>query len=122
MSVDPIAVFSAFTTQIGGRQLTFDFTDAQKRIFASPIAQKVILFGMFYFSTRNLTIAFGLWVFYHLAIQVLLNEQHPLNVLPRSWVTPSEGFEDRVEKTSADRYTENLTALSAAGIPSRARA
>lgn len=110
MSVDPIAVFSAFATQVGARQLTFDFTDAQKRLFASPWAQKVILFAMFYFSTRNLTIAVSLWVFYHLAVMVLLNERHPLNVLPRSWLR-SEGFDDREEKTMADRYAENLEAI-----------
>ena len=112
MSVDPIAVFAAFTTQVGARQLNFDFTDAQRRIFAMPATQKVILFAMFYFSTRNLKIALALWVFYHLAIWVLLNEDHPLNVLPRSWVARSEGFEGRVEKTGADLYAENIARMA----------
>lgn len=111
-SVDPIAVFAAFTTQVGARQLNFDFTDAQRRIFAMPWAQKVILFGMFYFSTRNLKIALALWAFYHLAIWVLLNEAHPMNVLPRSWLARSEGFEGRVEKTGADRYAESVARLA----------
>jgi len=95
--VDPIAVFSAFATQIGGRHLIFDFTDAQKRLFAHSVTQRIILFGMFYFSTRSLKMAALLWAVYHLGLWVLLNEHNEWNIMPRKWLA-SEGFATAPEK------------------------
>lgn len=108
--VDPIAIFSAFATQIGGRHLVFNLTEAQKRIFAHPLTQKLILFGMFYFSTRNLKMAALLWIVYHMGLWILLNETSSFNILPRKWLA-AEGFIDgSVEKGSKELYKEHVHA------------
>jgi hypothetical protein len=106
---DPLTAFAALTTQVGGRHIVFNFTDAQKRFFAHPLTQQVILFGMFYFSTRRLLIAFAILVVYNLAIQIFLNENHPLNLFSRSWLV-KEGFKNR-DESSVDMYLANIAKL-----------
>jgi hypothetical protein len=108
---DPMIAFSAFMTQVGARHITFNFTDAQKKLFAHPLTQQVVLFAMFYFSTRRLLVAISLLVIYNLATRILLNEQHPLNILSRDWLN-REGFTEQSQKSSVDLYYENIAKLN----------
>lgn len=115
LGIDPMAILSAFFLHVGARNIQFDFTAAQKRLMASPITRMVVLFAMFYVSTRSLLWSITLVLLYFLLISMLLNENHPLNVFSRSWLR-NEGFAN-IEKEHADMspfdiYRENLKRLS----------
>jgi hypothetical protein len=106
-----MGVAASFLTQVGARHLVFNFSAIQQKIITHPITQGLIMFGMFYISTRRLTFAVGLLVLYYLLIMVLLNENHPLNIIPRQWLI-SEGFLDANEKSPIDQYYENVRVLT----------
>lgn len=110
MDVDLLTPFSAFMSQIGGRQLQFNLTDAQKRLMAHPITQMAIMFAMFYITTRHVWIALVLLTVYYVCLYILLNENHPWNLLSPKWLA-KEGFAQAVEKSSTDLYYENLSRL-----------
>lgn len=105
---DMIGVVAAFLTQVGARHLVFNFSTVQQKLIAHPVAQAFILFGMFYLSTRRLVFALALLVTYYLLVFVLINEKHPLNVIPRHWLK-SEGFLDADEKSPIEMYHENIS-------------
>ena len=112
-SPDLMAICAAFLTQAGSRHLSFDLTDGQRKIMAHPVAKLVVLLGMFYFSTRNIGWSVTLLLIYYLAINMLINEKHPMNVLSPSWLV-ANGY---VEKHSTDPeftelYRKNVDALS----------
>lgn len=109
-TIDLLTPFSAFMTQIGARQLQFNFTDAQKKIMAHPVSQMAILFAMFYITTRRVVIALGLLVAYYVMLYILLNENHPWNMLSPKWLA-TEGFAEAREKSSRDLYYENMAKL-----------
>lgn len=110
MDLDLLTPFSAFMSQIGGRQLQFNLTDAQKKLMAHPVTQMAIMFAMFYITTRSVWIAFALLLVYYVCLYVLLNENHPWNVLSPKWLA-QEGFTQAAEKSSRDLYYENLARL-----------
>lgn len=109
-TIDLLTPFSAFMTQIGARQLQLNFTDAQKKLMAHPISQMAILFAMFYITTRRMIIALGLLIAYYVILYILLNENHPWNVLSPKWLA-TEGFAEAAEKSSIEIYYENLSKL-----------
>lgn len=104
---DMLGIAAAFLTQVGARHLSFNFSTIQRKLIAHPISQAIIMFGMFYLSTRKLVFALSLLVLYYLLIHILLNETHPLNVIPRKWLI-SEGFIDAKEKSAVDMYFEGI--------------
>lgn len=114
MDIDPAIAFAAFFTQIGARQLRFNFTKAQQHVISHPFTQGCILFAMFYLSTRRFLVATGLLVLYFLAIQVLMNENHPWNLFPPHWLA-KEGFvlaKDELDKKSPlEMYYNNVNHL-----------
>lgn len=105
---DMLGVAAAFLTQVGARHLVFNFSAVQQKIITHPVSQAIILFGMFYLSTRRLYFALGLLVLYYLLIFVLINEKHPLNMIPRQ-ILISEGFINPDDKSPIERYRENIT-------------
>ena len=82
--VDPLAIASAFIMHTGNRK--DNLTAAQKELVEHPISKIVILFGLFYISTRNLLWSIILLILYYVLIYVLLNETHPMNVLSKNWL------------------------------------
>lgn len=114
--MDPMAILSAFFLHVGARNIQFDFTDAQKKLFAMPATRLVVLFAMFYVSTRSLVWSLVLVGAYFLLVSMLLNEHHPLNVFSRSWLQ-TEGFVDakkkdeEAERTPYQLYMENVSRL-----------
>ena len=109
-SPDIFAIMSAFLMHSGARHVSFDLTDVQKKIISLPFTKFLILFAMFYISTRNLYWSFLLLLLYIMLIKVLINEKHALNILPKSWLH-SEGF--ITEKINhVDLYLENLNSLN----------
>jgi hypothetical protein len=115
MSVDPLAIASAFLMHTGSRHISFDLTNAQRALISHPISKMIIMFAMFYISTRQFLWSLVLLILYFVAINVLLNESHPLNMFSPSWLM-SQGYTDKFvdknpEKT-IEMYTKNLQALS----------
>ena len=104
---DIMGIAAAFLTQVGARHLIFDFTSAQQKLISHPISQALIMFGMFYLSTRRLSLSIILLVLYYILIGILINEKHPLNIIPRKWLI-SEGFLDARDKSPIDVYHQNL--------------
>ena len=82
--IDPLAIASAFIMHTGNRK--DNLTAAQKELVEHPISKIVILFGLFYISTRNLLWSIILLILYYVLIYVLLNETHPMNVLSKNWL------------------------------------
>ena len=82
--IDPLAIAASFLMHTGTRK---DYlTPAQKEIVDHPMAKIIILFGLFYISTRNLMWSIILVLLYYVLINVLLNETHPMNVLSQNWL------------------------------------
>jgi len=110
---DLVAVASAFLMHTGARHLQFELTDAQKALVSHPVSKVIIMYAMFYISTRNIFWSTVMLCIYFITIYILLNENHPLNVFSPGWLI-AQGY---VKKNSTDpAYTElyrkNLEAIS----------
>lgn len=105
-----LGVASAFLAQVGARHLVFNFSSIQKKLITHPVTQAIIMFGMFYLSTRKMVFALALLVFYYLIIFVLANENHPFNVIPRKWLI-MEGMLKPDDKSPIELYRENISKL-----------
>jgi len=101
--MDLLTLASVFLTQVGARHLIFEFTDAQKKALTHPLTQAMILFGMFFFSTRSVGIATLLVASFYLALLVFFNENHPLNLFSTTWINAGA--------KKADIYYENVSRL-----------
>lgn len=101
---------SALVSQIGARQLTFNFTSAQQKLLQHPYGQMFILYAMFYITTRSLLHSAVLIVLYVILVNVLLNENHPLNILSREWLK-REGFLEKNAPSRAELYKVNVSKL-----------
>lgn len=117
LGLDPVAIISAFFLHVGARNIQFDFTEAQKRLFSLPVTRLIVLFAMFYVSTRNLLWSLVLVGVYFLLVSMLLNEHHPLNVFSKHWLQ-TEGFispnlqkQGEEERSPYETYLENLRKL-----------
>lgn len=114
MDTSVLSVLSVFMLQLGSRNLMFEATDAQKRMFRHPGLQTIILACMFFVSTRHIAISILLAVSYVAFVYVLANEKHPYNVLPKTWLQ-KEGFIEAkpITNTSSvnDTYQSNLAKL-----------
>lgn len=109
MQPDIISIASAFLMHSGARHVNFNLTDAQKKILAHPMSKFVVMFAMFYVSTRSIYWSVLLLLIYFLAINMLLNENHALNILPKSWLV-AEGFvnEEKGQTNVIDNYMANI--------------
>lgn len=109
---DLLSVASALFMHTGARHLNFDLTDAQRAIINRPIGKVAILFGMFYMSTRSILWSILLVGIYFLCVNMLLNENHPLNIFSVQWLQ-KEGYANSSEGVdSRELYYQNLAALS----------
>ncbi len=102
---------SALVSQVGGRHLTFHFTSAQQKLLQHPYGQMFILYAMFYISTRSLLVSVLLLVVYLILVNVLLNENHPLNILSRDWLK-KEGFLEKNAPSRSQMYKDNVAKLN----------
>lgn len=101
---------TALVSQVGARHLTFQFTDAQKKLLQHPYGQLFILYIMFYISTRSLLLSAVLIILYMFLINILLNEHHPWNIFSREWLK-KEGFISETVPKRSQMYHENLKLL-----------
>lgn len=108
--IDGLSLFSTFLMHTGSRHLSFDLTKAQKKIISHPVTKMLILFGMFYVSTRNIYASVALVFGYILLINILLNENHNYNLFPKNWLI-TNGFIRENEKTetfTVQNYFDNI--------------
>lgn len=104
-----VVLLAAMFSQVGARQLVFQWTDVQKRLITHPITQGMILFAMFFFSTRSAVWATAILLLYYLFTMVLINEKHPWNVIPKDWLKTEGFFENEASPT--ELYYENIKRL-----------
>lgn len=108
---DILAILSTFLMHSASRHVSFDITEAQKKLIAHPISKIVILSAMFYIGTRNVYWTFILTIFYIISMRILLNENHKYNIFPRTWLK-AEGFlsePSNSQKTHlVDQYLSNI--------------
>ncbi len=109
MEAEVLGAFSTLMTQVGSRHLAINFTNAQKKLMAHPISQALILLGMFYMTTRRILVALLLLIVYYITVLVLINENHPWNVMSRPWLV-SQGYKHQ-DKSSQELYYENVNKL-----------
>ena len=109
---DLIAILASFLMHSGSRHLSFELTDAQKLLLSQPTTKAIIMFAMFYISTRNIKWSLILCILYFLAMNMLLNENHPLNIFSPAWLSSkglikNEGFFD-IGPNYNETYIKNL--------------
>ena len=97
---------SALMVQMGSRHLSIHFTDAQKKLFGTPLFQTAVLFFMFYNGTKKPLLALLLTLCFFFVLFVILNEKHPHNMLPRWWLK-KEGFCSDTARKSSDAVYES---------------
>ena len=96
--------------------MNMDLTAAQKQLVSHPISKIIILFAMFYVSTRNIWWSIILILTYIVVINMLLNEKHPFNIFSKRWLANNGigNFNDEEQnvKKPIDIYRENLKKLN----------
>ena len=126
MATDLTTAVAAFLMQVGARHITFEMTDAQRKLMQNPLSKGMVLFAMFYITTRSILVAGLLVVGYFLLTMVLLNENHAFNIYSRPWLKqhgfvkskPSYGDKHGTghghghdELSPADAYKHNVQTL-----------
>jgi hypothetical protein len=108
-SPDILAILAAFIMHSGARHINFELTDAQKKLLSTPFSKAVILSALFYISTRSIKWTGILLGTYYIAIHMLLNENHPLNIFSPGWLL-AQGFVEKnsEDKSYTDLYVKNL--------------
>jgi hypothetical protein len=106
---DLLAILSSFIMHSASRHITFELTDAQKKLLAMPISKAIILAALFYISTRSVKWTIILLGLYFIVLNMLLNEKHPLNVFSPGWLL-SQGFVENnsTDKSYTDLYIKNI--------------
>lgn len=109
-SPDMLAIFAAFIMHAGARHISFELTDAQKKLLSMPLSKAIILAALFYISTRSIKWTIILLALYFIVINMLLNENHPLNIFSPGWLL-TQGFlqNNNVDKSYTDLYMKNIS-------------
>ena len=108
-SPDLLAILASFVMHSAARHISFDLTDAQKKLLAMPLSKAVILAALFYISTRSIKWTFILLGLYFIVLNMLLNENHPLNIFSPGWLL-AQGFieNNSTDKSYTDLYVKNM--------------
>jgi hypothetical protein len=109
-SPDMLAIMAAFIMHSAARHINFELTDAQKKLLSMPISKAVILAALFYISTRSIKWTIVLLALYFIVINMLLNENHPLNIFSPGWLL-TQGFlqNNEINKSYTDLYMKNIS-------------
>ena len=111
---DITTAVAAFLMQVGARHISFDMTDAQRKLMQNPISKGVVLFAMFYITTKSIGLAAVLVLGYFIITMVLLNENHKYNLYSRPWLRQN-GFGKQNSNIHglalADAYKFNIMTL-----------
>jgi hypothetical protein len=117
-------VLATFVLHTGSRHINLEITDAQKDLLSNPIVKKIVLFCMFYISTRSFIWSSILILVYVLVTNMLLNEKHPFNLYSKKWLQDKghvkppvsnspQGIPPPPPNVDPELYYKNLQALMA---------
>jgi len=112
ISYEPLSIITLILVQIGGRFLKLDLTEMQKKLINHPIIQGIILLAIIFFTTKNLLLSILIVAFVFLLLQILLNENHKYNLLPRKWLLEQDENIDSSIKSIKDIYKENIKKMT----------
>lgn len=109
--MDPFSIASAFLMHTGARHLQIELTSAQKKLISHPVSKLILLGAMFYVSTKSLLWSVILICVYAITVNVLLNEQHILNIFSRSWLQEQGFLNQKRDKDPVELYMQNIAKL-----------
>lgn len=105
--MDIFTLVSTFIFQIGSRHVVFDLTDTQKKLVQHPATQAMLLFIMFYMTTRSVYYASIMLIGFYLVMHVWINEKSAYNLLPKAWYRSLDAARDDPTRL----YYENMAKL-----------
>lgn len=110
--MDISTAVAAFLMQVGARHISFEMTEAQRKMMQNPVIKGAILFAMFFVTTKSMAVSIALTLVYFAMIYVLLNEKHKYNIFSRPWLKEN-GFmkNESFEETLVDIYKQNIETL-----------
>lgn len=113
--MDALSIVSAFLMQIGVRHVSFDMTEAQRKLSQHPIIKAIVLFSIFFVTTRRVILAIAFTATYFLIMIVLLNEKNTFNVFSRPWLVQNGFLTDEYfaneEQHIISKYKKNVETL-----------
>lgn len=86
MTFDPLFVLSLIFLQISNKYMQIPITKAQQKIIQHPITQIGMFAIIVYFSTKNVLLTAFIVIMFYILLNILLNENHKLNILPKQWL------------------------------------
>lgn len=69
---------------MGGRNTSFALNKKQQQLFSQPWMKYILIFAVFFTSTRNVFLAIGLTVLFYMLIKHILNDESEYCMLPES--------------------------------------
>jgi cellulose synthase/poly-beta-1,6-N-acetylglucosamine synthase-like glycosyltransferase len=110
--MDALLIVSAFMMQVGARHIAFDMTDGQRKLMQHPYAKGLVLFSMFFFTTRSALFAGVCTLAYFLMAWYLMNETSKYNLISRPWLVEN-GFMKReyFEDSPISTYRKSIEEL-----------
>jgi len=101
MSFDPLLTLSLIFLQISNKYMQIPITKAQEKIIMYPFTQVAMFSIIVYYSTKNVLLTAVIVLIFYLLLNILLNENHKLNILPKYWL-----YEEHLLKEPAISYKE----------------
>ncbi len=107
LEFDPVFSLAIMFLQISHRFMKINLTKAQEKILMHPIAQIAMYASIIFFSTKSILLTGIIVILSYLFLYVLFNENHRLNILPKSWLH-KENLLNETFKPNKHIYKENL--------------
>jgi hypothetical protein len=104
---DPLISLSIILLQISNRFMRINITPAQEKILMHPLTQVAMYASIIYFTTKNILLTLFIVIVSYMFLVVLFNENHKLNVLPKSWLY-KENLSDVPSESCKQKYINNL--------------
>lgn len=67
---------------MGGRNTSFVLNKKQQQLFSQPWMKYILIFAVFFMSTRNIFLAFGFSILFYLVMNHFLNDESPYCIIP----------------------------------------
>jgi hypothetical protein len=68
---------------MGGKSVSFKLNKKQEYLFNNSIMKSILIFGVFFTTTRNIFLAIGLTVLFYLLVNHFLNDESKLCIMPK---------------------------------------
>lgn len=108
LSFDPVTVISIMLLQVANRYMRLDMTKAQEKLILHPYTQFAMYISVIYFTTKSIFYTSIIALATYICVTILFNENHRLNVLPKTWLYKEKIIDEKPEASFKDMYKENL--------------